>query len=136
MVAYRKQFVQTLESLWPFVVEFEDDGTIKEKEYPPGCEVGGLTRPIILITHDESTFSSNNSRRQAWVKQGTQIIRPKGRGQGIMVSVTESTIIATIRCFDVGYCLFRNPLVMHISYHIPSLLLYFSIGCYFPWFAY
>ena len=37
--------------------------------------------------------------------------------------VTESTIIATIHCPDVGYCLFRNPLVTHISYHVPSLLL-------------
>ena len=38
-------------------------------------------------------------------------------------TVTESTIIATIHCPDVGYCLFRNPLVTHISYHVPSLLL-------------
>ena len=37
--------------------------------------------------------------------------------------VTESTIIATIHCLDVRYCLFRNPLVTHISYHVPSLLL-------------
>ena len=37
--------------------------------------------------------------------------------------VTESTIIATIHCSDVGYCLFRNPLVTHIPYHVPSLLL-------------
>ena len=50
--------------------------------------------------------------------------------------VTESTIIATIHCFDVGYCLFRNPLVTHIPYHVPSLLLQFPIGYYFPQFAY
>ena len=37
--------------------------------------------------------------------------------------VTESTIIATTHCTDVGYCLFRNPLVTHIPYHVPSLLL-------------
>ncbi|RPA94322.1 hypothetical protein L873DRAFT_1937421, partial [Choiromyces venosus 120613-1] len=66
VVAYREQFVNALEDLWPFMVEFEDDGSIKEKAYPLGCEVGGLTRPIILITHDESTFSSNDSWRQAW----------------------------------------------------------------------
>ena len=44
-------------------------------------------------------------------------------GVGDSVSVTESTIIATIHCLDVGYCLFRNPLVTHIPYHVPSLLL-------------
>ena len=38
-------------------------------------------------------------------------------------NVTESTIIATTHCTDVGYCLFRNPLVTHIPYHVPSLLL-------------
>ncbi|PWW78823.1 hypothetical protein C7212DRAFT_84671, partial [Tuber magnatum] len=86
VVAYREKFVNALEGLWPFAVEFENDGSIREKAYPPGCEVGGLMRPIILITHDESTFSSNNSWRQAWVKQGSQIIRPKGHGQGIIVS--------------------------------------------------
>ena len=37
--------------------------------------------------------------------------------------VTESTIISTIHCPDVGYCLFANPLVTHITYHVPSLLL-------------
>ena len=38
-------------------------------------------------------------------------------------NVMESNIIATIHCPDVGYCLFRNPLVTHIPYHVPSLLL-------------
>ena len=39
------------------------------------------------------------------------------------VGVTESTVIATIHCSDVGYCLFRNPLVTHIPYYVTSLLL-------------
>ena len=38
-------------------------------------------------------------------------------------NVTESTIIATIDCPDVGYCLFRNPLVTHTPYHVPCTLL-------------
>ena len=40
-----------------------------------------------------------------------------------MRGVTESTIVATIHCPDVGYCQFRNPLVTQIPYHVPSLLL-------------
>jgi len=59
---------------------------MKEKACLPECEVSGTTKPIILITHDKSTFSSHDSRRQTWVKQGSQIIRPKEYGQGIMVS--------------------------------------------------
>ena len=38
-------------------------------------------------------------------------------------TVTESTIITTIHCPDVEYCLFRNPLVTHNPYPVPSLLL-------------
>ena len=34
-------------------------------------------------------------------------------------NVTESTIIATIHCPDVGYYLFGISLVTHISYHLP-----------------
>jgi len=41
VVTYREEFVKALEDLWPFVVEFEDDGSMREKEYPPGCTVGG-----------------------------------------------------------------------------------------------
>ena len=35
----------------------------------------------------------------------------------------ESTIIATIHCPDIGYCVFRDPLVMHIPSHVPCTFL-------------
>ena len=38
-------------------------------------------------------------------------------------TVTESTIIATTHCPDVGYCLFGISLVTHISYHVPCTFL-------------
>ena len=48
----------------------------------------------------------------------------EGWAKDIMILIVmESTIVATIHCPDVGYCLFRNLLVTHISYHVPSLLL-------------
>ena len=34
------------------------------------------------------------------------------------IHITESTIIATIHCPDVGYCLFGISLVTHIPYHV------------------
>ena len=87
VVGYREGFIKRLEELWPYIVEFEDDGTIVNKAYPEGCIVGGRDRqPIILVTHDKSTFSSNDGRRQAWTGPSRQFLRPKGRGQGIMVS--------------------------------------------------
>ena len=36
-----------------------------------------------------------------------------------MPFVTESTIIATIHCPDIGYCLFGISLVTHIPYLVP-----------------
>lgn len=39
-----------------------------------------------MITHDESTFSANDGRRQAWIEEGHNVLRPKGKGKGIMVS--------------------------------------------------
>ena len=42
---------------------------------------------------------------------------------GFTFSVTESTIIATIHCPDIGYCLFGISLVMHIPYHVPCTFL-------------
>ena len=40
-----------------------------------------------------------------------------------LLSVTESTIIATIHCPDIGYCLFGIFLVTHILYHVPCTFL-------------
>jgi hypothetical protein len=86
VVRYRKEFLDTMDSLLPFIVEFNEDGTMKEKEYPIGCHVGGPDRPIVLITHDESIFSANDGRHQAWIEDGSTFLRPKGKGKGIMVS--------------------------------------------------
>jgi hypothetical protein len=60
---------------------------MKEKQYPIGCCIDGPDRrPIILITHDESIFSANDGRHQAWIGENGTFKRPKGKGKGIMVS--------------------------------------------------
>ncbi len=67
VVEYRETFLEEMKSLLPYFVEFRDDSTILHKEYPEGCVVGGPDRrPIIMITHDESSFSANDSRRKVW----------------------------------------------------------------------
>lgn len=87
VVEYRKQFLEEMQRLLPYLVEFTSNGEMKEKTYPNDCEVGGPNaRPIILITHDESTFSANDAKRQAWIAENNTFLRPKGKGKGIMVS--------------------------------------------------
>jgi len=87
VVEYRKQFLEFIHGLLPYMVEFNENGSIEPKEYPENCHVGGPgRRPVILITHDESIFSANDGRRQAWMKKNHVFLRPKGKGKGIMVS--------------------------------------------------
>ena len=87
VVQDRIKFVKQMEKDAPYLVEFDSSGNILNKTYPEGCEVGGeQRRPMILITHDESTFSANDAKRQAWLQEGDTFLRPKGKGQGIMVS--------------------------------------------------
>ena len=134
VVEYRSTvFLPRYQELLNSSRKWTEDGNIVPSVLLPG------EKEKILITHDESTFYANDRRRFMGLEENKQPLRPKNQGQGIMVSdfltpigrlclpnsitVTESTIIATIHCSDVGYCLFRNPLVTHITYHVPSLLL-------------
>ncbi|RPB11555.1 hypothetical protein P167DRAFT_575298 [Morchella conica CCBAS932] len=43
-------------------------------------------RPLVWVTHDESTFNANDGKRKMWMKVGQQPIRPKSRGKGIIIS--------------------------------------------------
>ena len=68
------------------MVEFDKNDAMKPKVYPSDCTVGDNNRrPIIVITHDECIFSANNGIRKAWARKSDTFLRPKGRGQGIMV---------------------------------------------------
>ena len=87
VVQYRQKFLEEMKGLLPYFVEFAEDGSMQDKIYPAGCTVGGPgRRPIVMITHDESIFSANDGKHQAWIKDGDAFLRPKGKGKGIMVS--------------------------------------------------
>ena len=87
VMEYRETFLNEMKSLLSYFVEFFEDGTMVSKEYPDDCEVEGPDRrPIIMITHDESTFSANDGRRKVWTLNGQGILRPKRKEKRIMVS--------------------------------------------------
>ncbi len=53
-------FLTKMEKLKPYIIEFNEDGTIKAKDYLLNAAIGGKEcYPIIEITHDECTFSAN-----------------------------------------------------------------------------
>ena len=61
MVEDQNRFLTKLEELKSYMVEFNEDGAIKAKNYPIDCAVGGEERcPIIIINNDEYTFSAND----------------------------------------------------------------------------
>ncbi len=82
-----KNFLTKIEELKPYMVEFEEDNTIKSKAYPSDCAIGGNERwPIIVITYDKYTFSVNDGIWRSWTEKRDAFLQPKDRGQGIMTS--------------------------------------------------
>jgi hypothetical protein len=49
-------------------------------------DLSATERNLILVTHDESCFSSYDGRTTIWMDQDRKVLRPKGDGRSIMVS--------------------------------------------------
>jgi len=54
------------------------------EEIPPTLESN--EKEIILVTHDECVFYSNDEKRGVWAKSGKLPLCKKGNGRSIMIS--------------------------------------------------
>ena len=82
VIEYRNHvFLPRWQQYLPRMVTFLENGSWSIPDTLPAGE-----KPLVLITHDESTFNANDGKRQLWVKDRKQPLRPKSRGKGIMVS--------------------------------------------------
>ena len=81
IVAYRNDFLLRMAEYEKRMVKFS--GEDMEIEEPP--ELSGIKR-IVLVTHDESVFSSHDGRRTMWTFEAHKPLRPKGQGRSLMVS--------------------------------------------------
>ncbi len=82
-----KVFLNKIKELKPYIVELDEDNIIKPKVHPLDCAVKGNNwRPIIVITHNEYIFSTNDGIQKAWAQKSNTFLRPKGQGQEIMIS--------------------------------------------------
>lgn len=87
MVEYHIHFLKKIEELKPYMVEFNKDGTMKPKVYLSDCAVESKNQwPVIVKTHDECTFSTNDGVWKTWTWEKNIFLQPKRWGQGIMVS--------------------------------------------------
>ncbi|KAG0129720.1 hypothetical protein HOY82DRAFT_610318 [Tuber indicum] len=82
VVQYRKETFRPLwDSYIPRMVLFEEDGSWRFLDTLPPRE-----KPLVFITHDESTFNANNGKRRTWKEEGKQPLRAKAKGKGIIAS--------------------------------------------------
>jgi hypothetical protein len=59
-------------------------GDFMETSTMPELEDG--QKALILVTHDESCFGSNDGRSYCWLDENNRQIRPKGNGKSMMIS--------------------------------------------------
>lgn len=77
--------MQTMEDLELCLIKFNPDGTIKPKQYLENYFVESEEyRQVVIIIHDEYTFSANDGIRKVWHGIRDIFLQPKSHGQGIM----------------------------------------------------
>ncbi|PKB93644.1 hypothetical protein RhiirA5_247291, partial [Rhizophagus irregularis] len=81
VVEYRKSFLDEIYSYEKYMAKYEGE-TIER--IPPILESDD--KEVILVTHDECIFYSNDGKRGVWAKSGELPLRKKGNGRSIMVS--------------------------------------------------
>ena len=87
VVEYRQKFLRKMVGLGFLNVnnaptEEAKNALPSDLESPPP-EVIDKT---VVIFHDESTFQANDDQPTLWAEKGTNVMRPKSKGSGIMVS--------------------------------------------------
>lgn len=84
VVAYRNAFVERWAGYEMCFHIWDDNGN----SLPPHrSDALPFALPLILVTHDESTFFQNDERKTSWSHQDSQPApKPKGEGQSLMVS--------------------------------------------------
>ena len=98
VVAYRGEYIE-------YITNIENNHLP-----PPAIESVGPVPPppkgakyLVILDHDESTFFANDDQPVAWVEPGTQCIKPKTRGTGIMVSDFIDEFDGSLKLSDSEY---------------------------------
>lgn len=82
VVRYRQAFLDRLFSYEKRMIQYV--GNLMETSISPELSEG--EKVLILVTHDESCFGSNDGRSFCWIDDNNREIRPKGNGRSVMVS--------------------------------------------------
>jgi hypothetical protein len=82
VVRYRNGFLERMSRYETRMPVYS--GEFMEQAIMP--ELEEATKPLILVTHDESCFAANDGRSFCWLDDENRQIRPKGNGRSLMVS--------------------------------------------------
>jgi hypothetical protein len=88
-IEWSKRMVEYMQRMEFFTGEKE------ELTLQPNLKPG--LKKIVLVTHDESTFYTNDGKEDMWLKDGENMIRKKGAGMSIMVSEFQCPCHGTMR---------------------------------------
>ncbi|KAG0135508.1 hypothetical protein HOY82DRAFT_600340 [Tuber indicum] len=95
VVAYRQNvFLPAWQRIVKTLREYDDGGEIQKDQLPWG------TKRRILVTHDESAFNANDDNQYSWKVKGTEWLKPKGKGKGLMVSEFLTKAQGRLHYFD------------------------------------
>src|SRR5207237_7375024 len=83
VVLYRQEWAKQMLEYRRKMETYEGDEM--EKVNPP-TELNEGEKKLVLVTHDECTFYSNDVKKTMWLKKGESVIRKKGQGGSLMVS--------------------------------------------------
>ena len=78
MIEDQNCFLTKIVELKPYIVEFNENGAMKAKDYPVNYIVGEeKCRLIIVITYDECTFFANDGIQKIWTQERDTFLRLK-----------------------------------------------------------
>src|SRR3954453_13053451 len=81
VVKYQVKFLEEIFQYEKYMAKYEGESMDR---VPPVLKLN--EKEIILVTHDECVFYSNDGKRGVWAKSGELPLRKKGNGRSIMVS--------------------------------------------------
>lgn len=81
------RFLNKLEKLKPYLVNFNENSIIKDKIYSSDCAIDGKNLwPVIVITYNEYTISAHEGIYNGWTRVGDTFLHTKSQKQDIMIS--------------------------------------------------
>ncbi|XP_062501393.1 uncharacterized protein LOC134178536 [Corticium candelabrum] len=103
VVIARRAFLEKLRKLESEHLPPPDASDVSPGEQLVKLENPAASKHLVVVCRDESTFQSNDDQTSAWLQEDQQVIRPKSRGSGQMVSDFVDEYCGFFRLTDVKF---------------------------------